>query len=204
MALAGKVGAVYVQTSAAPVAFLDEATTANAAYTRYTITNATKRYWDKNTAVTVKKNSVVQTTGFTIEYTGGVVVFDTPLLGTDVVVVSGNYLTVAQSGGFFNWSADTGADMSDITTFASNGWKEVQPTVKEWSGSAEAFWGDSSFFDKLGTEVVVVLYVDAGAAKYRFEGFAIITGNGIEVNVDDVVQESIDFQGVGPLYYREN
>ncbi|MDA8212160.1 MAG: hypothetical protein M0021_09825 [Clostridia bacterium] len=202
MALQGKLGAVYVQTSAAPVAFVDEATTADAAKKRYTITNTAKRYWDKNTAVTVKKDAVVQTTGFTIEYAGGVVVFDTALT-TEVITVSGSSLTVAQSGGFFNWSADMGADMSDITTFMSSGWKEFQSALKEWSGSAEAYWGDSSFFDKLGTEVVVVLYADSGAAKYRFEGFAIITGDGIEANVDDVVQEGIDFQGVGPLYYHE-
>lgn len=202
MALAGKVGAVHVQTSAAPVAFVDEATTGDAAKKRYTINNAAKRYWDKNTAITVKKNAVVQTSGFTIEYAGGVVVFDVALT-TEAITVSGSSLTVAQAGGFFNWSADLGAEMSDVTTFASNSWKEHIPTIKEFSGSAEAYWGDDTFFNKLGMEVVVVLYADAGSAKIRFEGFAIIIGDSIETSVDAVIQESINFQGVGPLYYRE-
>lgn len=203
MGIAGKVGAVYVQTADAPVAFTDEATTANATYTRYTITNTSKRYWSKSYAVTVKKNSVVQTSGFSIEYAGGVIVFDSALQPTDVVTVSGYYVTVSQAGGFFNWSLDAELETAEATTFASQGWKQFEPTLKGFSGSAEAYWGNADFFNKLGQEVVVVLYTDAGTAKNRYEGYALITSDGIETAVDALIQETIEFTGAGALYYRE-
>ena len=50
--------------------------------------------------------------------------------------------------------------------------------------------------------MVVKLFVDAGPAQDRFEGFAIINGDGIESPVDGLVQESVEFTGTGPLYIR--
>ncbi|HUM44876.1 MAG TPA: hypothetical protein PKI14_18175, partial [Fervidobacterium sp.] len=88
------------------------------------------------------------------------------------------------------------------TTFESNGWKEFAQVLNGWSGSAEAYWGDKKFFDMLGEIVVVKLFVDAGASQRCVEGFAIINGDGIESATDQLVQESIDYTGVGPLYIR--
>ena len=137
-----------------------------------------------------------------MEYVGGFVVFDTALGANDTVTVSGKALTLIQAGGFFNWSIDGDADDADATTFASQGWKEFARTLKGWSGSAEAYWGDTQFFDSLGKTVVVKLFVDAGEAQDCLEGFAIINGDGIENPVDGLVQESVEFTGTGPLYLR--
>lgn len=90
----------------------------------------------------------------------------------------------------------------DATTFASGGWKKFVPLLKAWSGSAEAFWGDKRFFDALGKVVVVKLFVDAGPSQTCLEGYAIFTAEGIEAPVDGLVEESIDFRGVGPLCPR--
>lgn len=203
MALAGKVAAVYVSdVTAAPISFTDQATTANATRTRYQVTNAAYRYWDPTSTVTVKKNGSVITSGFKLEYAGGYVVFDTPLQTTDVVTVSGKALTMLQCGGFFNWSVDLKAETKEVTDFNSNGWKRFIQTIDGWSGKAEAYWGDNRFFKSLGQLVVVKLYIDSGASQRCLEGFAIITSEGIEAKVDDVVQDKIDFEGVGQLYVR--
>lgn len=206
MAIAGKVAAIHKE-SGASAAFVDAATTANATYTRYTITNAANRYLDRNVAVTVKKNSVIQTTGFTIEYAGGVVVFAAALAPTDTVTVSGNAFPMAQVGGAFNWSLDLELETEDVTTFASGGWREVLPTLKGFSGSAEMFWLDGSFFSELtspeGAEMVLVFYVDSGPSKLRYEGYARLAGVGVETPVDAIVRQTLEFTGDGPLYYRE-
>lgn len=203
MALAGKVGAVYVSdVDAAPVPFIDEATTPDATYTRYQVTNEAYRYWPLDASITVEVNATPVTSGFTLERAGGFVVFDTPLLDTDVVTVSGEALTLVQCGGFFNWSIDTDAEVPEATTFASEGWKEFQQVLKGWSGSAEAYWGDDRFFKSLGEIIVVKLFVDSGASQKCLEGFALINSEGIETAVDSLVQETVDFQGVGPLYFR--
>jgi hypothetical protein len=137
-----------------------------------------------------------------LEHAGGFVVFDTARDAEDEVTVSGKYLTLIPAGGFFNWSIDGDADDAEATTFESQGWKEFARTLKGWSGSAEAYWGDEQFFDSLGKTVVVKLYIDAGPAQDCLEGFAIINGDGIESPVDGLVQESVEFTGTGPLYLR--
>lgn len=202
MAIAGKLGAVYVQTTDAAITFTTEATTANGtAYTRYSIAAPAKRYWDKNSAVTVKKNGSTITTGFTIEYVGGVVVFAVALINTDVITVSGKYWTVSQVGGFFNWSLDIAMATEEVPTFGDT-FKSYMPTLYEWSGSAEKYWGDNAFLTAIGTEVVVVLYADSASTMARYEGFAVITADGIEDAVDGIITETLDFTGNGSLYFR--
>ncbi len=202
MAIVGMVGAVYASTLDEPTAFADKPTTKDAERKRYQVTDATLRYWPLDQAITVKKNGTVITTGFSLERVGGVVVFATALTVEDVVLVSGKALTLKQCGGFFNWSIDTESDTEEVSTFGSNGWKEFEQTLNNWSGSAEAYWGDDNFIESVGELLVVKLFVDAGAAKQCLEGFAIISGDSIEAPVDGIVNESIDFQGTGPLYLR--
>ena len=203
MAITGMTGAVYVSdVNTAPVSFSDKPCTGDAQRKRYQIDDPDLRYWDPDTPVLVEVNEASVSTGFVLEYAGGFVVFDEALGVDDEVTVSGKALTLIQAGGFFNWSIDGDGEDAEATTFASQGWKEFVRTLKGWSGSAEAYWGDTQFFDSLGEIVVVKLFVDAGPAQDCFEGFAIINGDGIEAPVDGLVQETIDFTGTGPLYLR--
>jgi hypothetical protein len=202
MAIAGKVGAV-LKHDGDPIAFTDEATTPDATYTRYIITDSAKRYWNKNSPVTVKVNGVIQTSGFSIEYVGGVVVFDSALQPTDTVTVSGEYYNVTQVMGFKNWSLDPGREFEEATCFESGGWKEFVSVLTGASGSCEGFWvTDRS--DWVGAEHIIVLYVDyQGASKARYEGYGFVKGKNLEVPVDSLVEESLDFEFNGPVYYRE-
>lgn len=203
MALAGMVGAVYVSdVNTAPISFVDEATTPDAEYKRYQVTNPAYRYWPLDEPITVEVDGVPVTTGFRLERAGGYVVFDTARVPLEEVTVSGKALTLIQAGGFFNWSIDGDGDDAEATTFASGGWKEFVRTLNGWSGSAEAYWGDKRFFDSLGEIIVVKLFVDSGPSQSCLEGFALINGDGIEGPVDGLVQETVDFTGTGPLYLR--
>lgn len=198
--IAGKVGAVFIQTLDTSVTFTAEATTGDVGHLRYTITAGAKRYWDPSAAVTVRVDGSTVTTGFTIEYAGGVIVFDASQ-GASVITVSGKFFYVAQVGGFFNWSIDLAVDTAEATAFG-DGWKAYVPTIKGFNGTAEMYWGDERFFTMLGRTVIFAFYADATTSLARYEGFGVISGDGVEVNVDDLVKESIDFQGTGQLYYR--
>lgn len=181
MAIAGKVGAVYVSDiDAAPVSFVDQATTDSGDHKRYQVTNPAYRYWPLDEPITIEVDGAPVTTGFTLERAGGFVVFDVARGALEVVTVSGKALTLIQAGGFFNWSVDGDGDDVDATTFESGGWKEFTRVLTGWSGSAEAFWGDERFFKSLGEILVVKLFVDAGPSQDCLEGFALINSDGIE------------------------
>lgn len=207
MAITGEVGAIYVsKIEVPPQVFTDKPTTADALKKRYQITDSAYRYWSPEEAITVKVDGQTVTSGFTLEYVGGFVEFTSPL-DEEEVTVSGSALTLTQAGGFFNWTVDGDAETLDATTFdvdnpADRGWKRFIQGLKNWSGSAEAFWGDTRFFDSLGKLLVVKLFVDSGPSLKCLEGFAVISSDGIEVDVGGIVQHTIDFTGSGNLYVR--
>ena len=204
MPLAGKVGAVFLQTEEQPGSFIKEATTANSQRTAYTTQNDDCRYLDKNSAITVYVNDSVVTGGYEVQHLGGVIIFSSPLEPEDEVTVSGKSIQVDQAGGFFSWSAELSSDTADVTTFESEGWKENLPTIKGFSASAESYWADERLSSRLGQEVIVALYLDTGTNQKRYEGYGLISGDSIELSVDDVVNENIEFEGSGKLYYRED
>jgi len=203
LAITGKVGAVYVSDrETAPVPFVDKPTTPDAERKRYQVTDPAFRYWAPDEPVTVKVDGDIVATGFTLEGAGGFVVFDEAQGAETAVTVSGSALTIEQAGGFFSWSVDTDPDDLEATTFQSGGRKEFVRGLTGWSGSAEAYWGDQRFFEGLGEVVVLKLFVDAGTSQKCFEGYALINGVGVEANVGEIVQQSIEWTGVGGLYPR--
>ena len=197
----GKLGAVY-RTNGVSVVMTNEATNSSVGYTKYTIASTTKRYIDDSVAVTVKKIGVTVTSGYTIEYAGGVVVFTTPLINTDVITVSGNYFNIVQCATFFNWKIDFETELKDVTTFASSGWKDVQPTLKGWNGNCEGYWADGTFISLLGQRMILILYVDNSTNK-RYEGYVYFKKNSITQPTNDIVKESVEFLGDDPPYYHE-
>ena len=205
MAITGMTGAVYVSdVNTAPVSFNDEPCSAvDAERKRFRIDDPDLRYWPLDEPITVKLNGVpVTPPGYVLERAGGFIVFEEAMEAEDEITVSGKALTLVQAGGFFNWSIDADGEDADATTFKSGGWKEFKRTLKGWSGSAEAYWGDSQFYDSLGKAIIVKLFTDAGSSQDCLEGFAVISGDGIENPVEGLAQETVDFTGTGPLYMR--
>ena len=206
----GSVGRVLAITGTS-TAFSQQAAAhvTGSGYTRYQV-GATYRYMDPLAAPTVEKSTNGGTTwnavtaGFSIEYAGGIVVFDAALGASDLVRVSGKYYTPVEWGQLLNWKMDVGADMVDITTFSSGGVKQFLPGLKEINGSVEGFWADGTQLATItaGSLVVLVLYVDYGTAKKRYEGYGYLKKNAPEVAVDDAVKESSDFVLLR-AYYRE-
>ncbi|WP_366923877.1 phage tail protein [Metallumcola ferriviriculae] len=204
MTIAGKVGAVFLQTEDVHETFIKEAATANIEFTHYTITDELCRYLDRNSPITVYINDVQYNGNFEARHLGGVIIFPVPLLGTDTVTVSGKSIRVDQAGGFFSWSADLSSDTVDVSTFESGGWKENLPTINGFTAAAESYWADERLSSRLGQEVIIALYLDTGTNKKRYEGYGRISGDSIKLSADGVVNESIEFEGSGKLYYRED
>jgi len=203
LATPGKVGRVLIKSSASAVTFTDEAMGASAGYKRYTITDSTKAYWDKDTAIVVEVDDVVATSGYSIEYPGGVIVFDSVQDSDAVITVSGKYVVVEQLAGFFNWSLTVNNTTIDATTFTSGEWSEFALATKNWEATAEKFWASTDdFSQRMGEEVIVVLYCDFGTDKTRFEGYAVIQSDEASTPVNELINDSISFKGFNGIYFR--
>jgi hypothetical protein len=170
------------------------------------ITDATKCYWDKTATFTVKKNTVTQTGGFHLEYGGGVVVFDEALEALDEVTVSGESVAIEQVGGFFNWSINPGQTLQDCTDFESDGWKEQDQTLNDWTASASQYWSvANNLFDSYDDqdELLFVFFLDATVgSELRFAGYGYVV-TPIEGANDTLITSNIEFKGSGPITYRE-
>lgn len=201
MAISGAIGAIY-KASGTSATFTNAPMTNTGDNKRYKITDATKAYWDTTAALTVKVDGVTVTSGFTVEYAGGNVVFDASQ-GASVVTVTGKSFTVAAIGGGYNWSVDIESELVECTDFNSSGFKKYTPITSGFSGSFETYWSSGENFSELGNQLLVlVLYTDNTANKNRYEGYAIISANNVENPVDGLVTDNCDFTGTGKLYYR--
>lgn len=207
-AISGALGAVYAKTGASTSFTNITMNNPSADLKTFVISDNTKRYWDTSHSVTIEKSTDGGTTwttasGYTIQYPGGVVVFNTALTSGTQVRASAYAYPVTNIANMFNWELDVSISEEDATTFGSGGWEETIATLKGFSGKAEWYWADSTFLDHLGdNEMVFSLYTTTTGNK-RYEGYGIITKAGPKVPVDGIVNESIEFKGKTQIYYRE-
>ena len=215
MPIKGSLGAIFAQSPDQVVAcdcvgydpaaqglveFTDQATTASAGNTRYTITDPALRYWSADHEIIVKRNGSAITTGFTIECPGGVVVFDVAQAGGTVITVSGTAISLMAVGGCFNWAMEPVSDTRDATKFTSGGWRENKQTLNSFVATARALWWAGNWHRDLGKQLILVLYPDN--SQRRYEGFVLVSEDSVESAVDTLVEETIGFTGKGPVYYR--
>lgn len=106
-----------IQIGGTSTAMTDEVTTETTADTTFQITDTAKRQIDPNIAVTVKKNAVTVTTGFTINYLDGSVTFSPALAPTDTVTISGNYIPLLTVGTGRSASVEIVNELLDQTAF---------------------------------------------------------------------------------------
>lgn len=214
MALAGRVAAFF-RNDGLPVAFTNEALTDSGDHKDYYITNPLKRYWDDSVVLTVETSTnggtswaTVPASDYKIEHVGGHIKFKVARTPTHLFrVTGGKSYAIVQVGGGFGWNADATMDTVDVTTFESGGNKQFLAIIKDWSGGLDSYWINSDTFALFGTKIIAILYVANtanGGRTIRFEGKAVLSGISISSAVDSVVEQKIDLQGDGPLYYRDN
>lgn len=197
--LAGLLGKIYL-SSGSSASFTTEAMTDSGNHLRYSITDTDLAYWDIDSAITVYVDGSPVTSGYSIEYAGGNIIFETSQ-GASTITVSGKYFTVAEVGGFYNYKVNIEKTMVDITTFGDT-FKKVLPILGDWSATAERFYYDETFTDLVGSKLVCVFYMDEASA-IRYEGYAYIKKNDINTPTTDVIKESLELVGESGIYFRD-
>ncbi len=116
------------------------------------------------------------------------------------VRATGKYLPISQIGQAYNWEVSPTANIMDVTTFSGGGWKQKIAGLHDASAKASRYFLDGTFFGLLGGRFVVIFYV-AQAAGTRFEAFAWLKSDPTKVGVDAVVDEELDFDIDGTIYF---
>ena len=121
----------------------------------------------------------------------------------NVIHADHTYYTVAQVGGFFNWTLDIVGDALETTDFGDSGHRNYIAGIQGWSGSADRYYlTDVDMSTCVGSRYIVRFYMKTTATKYRYEGWAYVTGMHLTTPVDGLVAEPIDFQGVDQINYE--
>ena len=211
----GYTGMVYVAPGPGTV-FTDEATTKNtttvtlngisySAYQVYSITNAAKRYWDLDTAITVKKNSSV-VTNYSYQACGGIIIFASANISTDVITVSGKYFPYSKASGIKSYNLKLGHKLADATKYTDTD-DVCKPMNKNGSGSLVLIDFDNYYTDLLGQRLVGVFLLGGTYNAYdssgpRWECYFLLNGWTTDLPVDDLISQSHDFTISHERHYR--
>lgn len=202
----GKSAIIYV-TSTPAVATTGEAMTDSGDHMRYSITAAAKRYWDNTATTTVKVSGVTVTTGFTIEYAGGNVVFDVSQ-AANPVTVDVSYFPYAKLATATGWSLDFSPKFVETTTLNDQATKR-EKGLNEGKATINGFHVDDTWFNLAVTTITTLgivfhesgTYNAADSTGSRYEFFANPTVS-INASISDVLKDTITLEVQGEVYYR--
>lgn len=206
-ALAGYKANIYATTTPA-VAMTNEATTDAGDHKTFSITNAVKRYWDDTQAISVQTSPdgvtwTTVTSGFTIQYVGGTIVFTNAVTGAtpSVRVSSGFYLPYSLIGTATSVDITHTIDILDSTTFSSGGWKTKVASLVGSEYKFNRWWVDHFFVTALDLKTRFVLSAYSGAnANQRFDAFGRIKQDAIKTAVNALISEDLTFDVDGAVY----
>lgn len=118
--------------------------------------------------------------------------------------------TPALAGDFREWQLNIEADMFEVSTFGSSGWKQFQPNLNGASGSASGYWNveGSTTMKAIQAHLLTqstdpaelnLLVDDTGANGYMADVW--VTSLQPSASVDAIVPFNVNFTVHGPVTY---
>lgn len=161
------------------------------------ITDTAKRILDPNVAQTFTDTGGKNVTE--IDYTIGKAYFDG---NVTVVTATGKHVLAANIdliGNLFEWTLEASIDVAESTVFG-DAWKTFEAGQPKWSGGAEGYILNSTWHDAQATlkAWLVKFYINA---SHHFFGWCHIPGLSRAANINEIVKESITFEGFKHLSY---
>lgn len=215
-ALSGKVARIRY-TSAGSANSTNEAATLSTDLRTLTINATGKRHWDYNSTLprvysSTSTGAALSAALYDVNHTQGKVVFRANMSSTKTYKVDVAYLTASYLTGGRNWEVDIETDVLDVTAFStvstgSAKWRQFKAGLQRWSARIGRLVSTGSTgplaYDRLNaasSNLIVELVVN-GTGQEKYEGRARIAGFDINSDIDALVEEGIQLEGVGTLYY---
>lgn len=190
-----------VRKSGTSTAFSAEATTASEGYTIYKITNEAKRILDRSVIPTIYKDGGEVSSGFTIDYLLGKVIFTVANGAAEVITLDGKYMPMADIADGHEYEVSFNANLIPAPVFGSEYNKNVQGD-KNISGSISE-WVTTEFYfvDKLiaGEMVVIELYPQADQTPIKF--WAVINSDALKAAASGEQDQSVSFESDGEVSF---
>jgi hypothetical protein len=202
--LAGYQANIYVASGAA-VTFTNDPMTGDAARVVYTIDAATKRFWDRSTAVVVEKDIgagyvLVDAADYTVNYAGGQIVFKVALPpGTLGVRVDGAYFAYSQLAQASEWSLDVSRELKESNVFGAS-WDTYEAVNGTGRLTAVRFWYDSFFYDQILTLLGFKLMPNSSGTAAWY-AFGRVASQSPKVTAKELQVESLAFEVYGNIAY---
>ena len=199
-AIAGKLGELWIQDGTSS-AFTTEACS-QVSGTTYQIDDAAKRQWDIANTLSVYDDAVLQTSGYTVQWPAGRVVFASA--PTTPVTVTGKSFSTVQLGQVTGWRLELNQLILETTVLGASARTYMSPGLVSWSGSFDEFRegtiGQATYAQSNSTLLVVKLYEDE-PSDLVWLGLVAVTGFDESVALEELVRDGIAFTGVGdPVY----
>lgn len=147
--------------------------------------------------------SVVSSTNYNVNYVQGKFEWVTgdPSTGTYTADIA--YLTASRVAGGREWQMNVETEAFEVSEFGSSGWREFFPNLAGAGISMSRYWVDSNFFDLInsGNALFLVDLVVNSANGWRYQTFARVTSDQVNTAVDAIVNEQINLQAHGQVYF---
>jgi len=120
----------------------------------------------------------------------------------DIALVNKTAYTMEFLTLVYNWTQDIQTDVKETTSMLQAGvdFKTFISVLGNHTENIERYWSNGDFLGSMGDSVVMNLYVE-GLLGYRYDCESKLITDSIQEPVDDLVQESLQFQGTGETYY---
>lgn len=158
------------------------------------------RVWGGQTWTTVSS-------GFTLYYPGGVVKFSSPLglTNSGCRIHAGNYLAVSMAGNAKTVQMQVNNTVIDVTTLqgpSGTPWKTQLPTLNDSNWHMTQWQADNFYLSAIAAGTLLVLIAYSGAnSNQRFTAYGYCMTDTINIDVENVNDEALDFQISGPVTF---
>lgn len=197
----------------ASVSMTNEAMTDSGDHTTFNVTNEAHQCWDYTHTFTVQTApdgstwSTASPSTYTIHYAIGQVVFNSAVTGgtPSCRISAGYYLPIAFLAGVTSIDGTATGTALDATAMQNppSPWKTFIPGINGATVKLACLWVNGGTFLSHMTAadlLVLKIYPDStGTARYQ--GYGVLTTDGIKSAVNAVNTEDLDFVLNGQLYY---
>lgn len=169
---------------------------------RFVTTDATKNFWDPRVEPVIEDDGVVVSSGYTVDYLMGQIVFDAPPTGP--VTVTGSYLPRFVLPACRSHTLNLSANMLESTVYGDDavrrevGLLDISGTLERLEEGLEVYDGDAqTLWDLLDGRKVVGLEVRAdNDDPHCTRCYVLINQNDLSGAVGELATASVSFQGV--------